>query len=433
MSALQLTTGWVSIVFPILGLLGLLWLIIGPVKHLKIAVPLALVGGGLLALGLKFLTENMLNLWGEPLRWRTYIFAALAIAALALVVPRMLKSRRWYTKLLAPLATLLVLLAVSLQINQVFGYFPTAGSLWGDNGVAIQSISSSDTAEKSTITKSTPLVKASSWRPPADMPKEGKVLKVKIPATVSQVHSGDSYIYLPPAYRTKTPANVPVLVLIHGNPGGAIDWQRGGIVAVMNSYAAAHKGLAPLVVMPDVTSGSSVSWPLCMDSPRAKGATFLSVDVPNYVRQTFGLGLAGGKQFAIGGFSYGGTCAMQLGVTAAKEYPIFLDFSGERGPYLKGGDPAIINDYFNGDAAAFAAVNPLDVLKTKKLESSKAIVLVGQDDPYRPQGEEVYRALKGAKAQVTLQTVAGGHSWDVWRPAMANNLPWLMHQFGVTG
>lgn len=425
--------GWVTVVFPILGALGLLWLIIGPPKHLKIAVPIAFLGSALLVLGAKYFTESVLNLWGEPLRWRIYIFVALALAALALVVPRMFRSRRWYTKTLAPLAAVLVVLAVGLQINQVFGYYPTVGSLWGDNGAKVQTLNSADTADKSKLNAATPTVKEKDWLPPADMPSTGKLIGVQIPSTVSKVHSGVSYVYIPPAYRVQRPANVPVLVLIHGNPGNATDWQRGGLVTQqMNAYAAAHKGIAPLVVMPDVTSGNADSWSLCMDSPRGKGATFLGVDVPNYVKKTFGLGLAGGKQFAIGGMSYGGTCAMQLGLSFPKVYPTFLDLSGESGPYLNGGDQAIITKYFNGDSAAFEKVRPLSVLQSLKLPNSHAIVLVGSSDYYRPQGEQVYRALKAAEVQVTLQVVDGNHGWDVWRPALGNNMDWIMRQFGVS-
>nr|WP_246279683.1 alpha/beta hydrolase-fold protein [Psychromicrobium silvestre] len=413
--------------------MGLLWLLIGPPKHLKWAVPIALIGSALVILGAKFYTENILNLWGEPLRWRVYIFAALALAALALIAPRLIRSKHWYTRLLTPIAAVLVVLAAGLQINQVFGYYPTVGSLWGDNGVHVQGLLPSDTVDKSKLTPTTPTVREQSWHPPAGMPSAGKFVSVRIPATVSKVHSGVSYVYIPPAYRVQNPANVPVLVLIHGNPGGALDWQRGGrITQQMNTYAAEHHGIAPLVVMPDVTSGNSGTWSLCMDSKRAKGATFLGVDVPNYVKKTFGLGLAGGEQFAIGGFSYGGTCAMQLAVSFPKVYPTFFDFSGERGPYLNGGDSAIISKYFDGDAAAFAKANPLEVLKTTKFPHTTGVVLVGSTDFYRPQGEEVYRALKNAGAKVTLQVATGDHSWEVWRPAFADNLGWLMKRYGVT-
>lgn len=433
MAGIALTTGVLAILLPILGLLGLIWLIIGPAKHLKVAVPVAVAAGLLIGFGSKFLIDDLLNPWGAPLDWRIYFSVGIAVVALVLIVPKLLAGRRWFVKLLAPLAGLVVLIAVAAQINQVFGYYPTAGSLWGDNGVTIETVTTPPPDQGELLTAKTPIVKLSDWKPPADMPTKGKVLKVAIPGTASGVPSGDNFVYVPPAYQVAKPANVPVLVLIHGNPGGSQDWLTGGQIAqTLDAYAAQNKGIAPLVVMPDVSAKYAANWPMCMDSPLSKGGTFLAVDVPNYVRKTFKLGLGSAQQFAIGGFSFGGTCAMQMGVTFPQAYPTFIDVSGERGPTIAGGDPAIIKTYFGGDAAAFAKVNPLDVLKTTKLTNSKAIIAVGGNDTaYRPQGEEIFRALKAAGTQVSLQTLPGGHTWSVWKPGITNNLDWLMQQYGV--
>lgn len=432
MAEIGLTTGVLAVLMPILGLLSLAWLTIGPRKHLRRAVPISFGIGLLVGFGAKFLINDVFNPWGAPLDWRIYFFVGVAVTAISLVAPKMRLNKRWFVKALAPLAGLLVILAVALQINQVFGYYPTLGSLWGDNGVKIETLTTPP-EQGDRITAQTPTVKLSDWTPPADMPTTGKVIKVAIPGTVSGVPSGDSFVYIPPAYQVAKPANVPVLVLIHGNPGGAQDWLTGGQIAqALDAYAAANKGIAPLVVMPDASAKYAANWPLCMDSKLSKGGTFLAVDVPNFVRETFNLGLGSPKQFAIGGFSFGGTCALQMGVTFPKIYPTFIDVSGERGPTMAGGDAAIIKTYFGGDAAAFAKVNPLNVLKTTKLTGSNAIIVVGSNDAaYRPQGEEVYRALKAAGTQVSLQVLPGGHAWEVWKPGIVNNLDWLMQQYGV--
>lgn len=433
MAGIGLTTGVLAIMLPLLGLIGLVWLMIGPRKHLMLAVPVSLGIGLLVGFGAKFLINDVLNPWGTPLDWRIFLFVGIGAVAVSLIVPKMLRGKRWFIKLLAPVAGLLVIVAVAAQINQVFGYYPTVGSLWGDNGVPIETVTTPPPNQGGQITAQTPTVKLSEWNPPADMPSKGKVIKVAIPGTVSGVPSGDNFVYIPPAYQVAKPANVPVLVLIHGNPGGSQDWLTGGRIAqALDAYAAANKGIAPLVVMPDVSMNYAANWPMCMDSNLAKGATFLAVDVPNFVRETFKLGLGSAQQFAIGGFSFGGTCALQMGVTFPQAYPTFIDVSGERGPTINGGNPAIIKTFFGGDAAAFAKVNPLDVLKTKKLPESKGIVVVGSTDAaYRPQGEETYQALKAAGAQVSLQVLPGGHAWEVWKPGVVNNLDWLMQQYGV--
>jgi signal transduction histidine kinase len=68
--------------------------------------------------------------------------------------------------------------------------------------------------------------------------------------------------------------------------------------------------------------------------------------------------------WAIGGVSNGGTCSLQMAVTAPDVYRTFLDISGEAEPTL-GGHADTVAATFGGDEAAFAAVNPLDVLAAR--------------------------------------------------------------------
>jgi len=262
MAGIGLTTGVLAVLLPILGLLALAWLVVGPRKHLALAVPVSFGAGLLVGFGAKFLIDDVINPWGAPLDWRIYFFVGVAVTAISLVVPKMLRNKRWFVRALAPLAGLLVVLAVALQINQVFGYYPTLGSLWGDNGVRIETVTTPPPDQGGQLTAQTPTVKLSDWNPPADMPANGKVIKMAIPSTVSGVPSGDNFVYLPPAYLVAKPANVPVLVLIHGNPGGSQDWLTGGRIAqALDAYAAANKGIAPLVVMPDVSAQSAAIGP----------------------------------------------------------------------------------------------------------------------------------------------------------------------------
>jgi len=34
---------------------------------------------------------------------------------------------------------------------------------------------------------------------------------------------------------------------------------------------------------------------------------------------------------------------------------------------------------------------------------------------------------------VQLQELPGGHSWQVWKAGLANNLDWLGHRLGILG
>ncbi len=89
---------------------------------------------------------------------------------------------------------------------------------------------------------------------------------------------------------------------------GAIPWSAlfGGI---MDGYARGHGGLAPVVAVADPNGAQSANT-LCMDSRIAPADTYLCVDVPRWITGTLNVTPATGR-WAVGGFSYGATCALE--------------------------------------------------------------------------------------------------------------------------
>ncbi|MCC2732394.1 MFS transporter, partial [Fusicatenibacter saccharivorans] len=70
--------------------------------------------------------------------------------------------------------------------------------------------------------------------------------------TKSNFAARPAMIYLPPAALSEMPPTLPVMELMAGQPGSPsrlID--AGNIAAMMDSYAAKHDGLAPIVIAPD--------------------------------------------------------------------------------------------------------------------------------------------------------------------------------------
>jgi len=65
--------------------------------------------------------------------------------------------------------------------------------------------------------------------------------------------------------------------------------------------------------------------------------------------------------WVIGGFSYGGTCAIQMATNHPSGYPNFVDISGQLEPTL-GSRQRTANSLFGGDPARFTAINPIDLL-----------------------------------------------------------------------
>jgi S-formylglutathione hydrolase FrmB len=222
---------------------------------------------------------------------------------------------------------------------------------------------------------------------------------------------------------------LPVLVLLSGQPGSPDDWLTGGdLAARMNAFAALNHGLAPVVVMPDPL-GSPLANPLCLDSRLGKAASYLRVDVPAWVTAH----LQAQPVRAIGGFSSGGTCALQMALTAPDVYPDFVDISGQAEPTL-GTHAETVDAAFGGDEAAFRAVNPLDLLAARAFPDTQGYLVAGSEDrDYRPQAERVYTALRAAHVAATLAVLPGGHTWTVWGPGLEAALPWLADRLGLTG
>ena len=152
-------------------------------------------------------------------------------------------------------------------------------------------------------------VSLSGWKPPADLPEGGVLRRAGIPGTSSGFESREAYVYLPPAYQASPRPALPVLVLFAGQPGAPADWLTGGALrSRMDRYAAAHQGVAPVVVVVD-PNGSAAGNTLCMDSTIARADTFLAEDVPAWINRTLDVD-PDPKQWAAGGFSFGATCAL---------------------------------------------------------------------------------------------------------------------------
>jgi S-formylglutathione hydrolase FrmB len=121
-----------------------------------------------------------------------------------------------------------------------------------------------------------------------------------------------------------------------------------------------------------------------------------------------------------------------MAVNHSDVYPTFVDISGEAEPTL--GDRArTINTVFEGDQAAFAAVNPLDILPTRTFPNSAGFLVGGTTDSvYLPQAQRVYAACQAAGMDVQLQVLPGGHTFRVWGPGLSAALPWLGSRLELT-
>lgn len=398
-------------------------------------VPLAVMSGALAAALVALVVDVLWHPFPDPLPRTALLWTGLAVTASVLAVQRLrpaFRPRRVAVRVLPLLAVAVVLLTGLSQVNQLYYADPTLRTALGlapPQQVPFSQIAP-PAAQVVTAAPGRPLTDA--WATPPGMPAGGTVSEVPIPGTVSGFAARPAWVYVPPAYRSTPRARLPVLVLVAGQPGAPRDWLDGGRLAqTMDAFAAAHAGLAPVVVVPDPL-GSQLGQTLCVDSPRGHAFTYLTVDVPAWIRSTLQVD-GDPAHWAVGGLSAGGTCALQLAVNAPSVYPTVLDMSGQAAPTV-GSRQQTVADFFGGDDAAFRQVNALDVLASGRLPAGAltAAVVAGRDDArYGPEARQVRDALAAAGMDVRYLELPGGHSWQVWAEGLRRLLPFVAARGGL--
>jgi S-formylglutathione hydrolase FrmB len=271
------------------------------------------------------------------------------------------------------------------------------------------------------------------------LPMKGLLGEVTIPATVSHFAARKAIVYLPPAALVRNPRRLPVLEMLSGQPGQPLDIIRsGGLATIFDAYARHHGGIAPIVVIPDQLGAPNRN-PMCVDSPEGNSATYLTVDVPHWITAHLhvlpdGAGAAAGPDWAIGGFSEGGTCSAQLGAADSARYGAILDISGQAVPH-DGSIANTVKTAFGGSQRAFAAAAPAAVLTANApYPGMLGIFVVGADDSrYGPDSVTVSRAARAAGMTVHFAISPGsGHDWRTVHFALRRALPQLMKHWGLS-
>lgn len=348
--------------------------------------------------------------------WIGLGFGGLGVAVAVLV--HALARRRPLRALASVLVGALVLATTALTVNIDFGQYPTVRSALG--------ISAYPTLTDPIATPGGDHPAIADWTAPAGMPSVGTVSNIAIPGTTSSFHARDAVVYLPPAALTADPPLLPVMVMLSGQPGSPSDpLSTEKLQASLDAYAAAHEGLAPIVVSPDQLGDPDAN-PMCVDSPLGDSATYLTVDVPNWIRANLPV-LTDAHDWAIGGLSQGGTCAIQLGAGFPQLFGNIIVASGELAPTL-GDDATTIRKGFGGSAAAYEAAKPATLLaKNAPYSDTFALFGVGADDTSFLSGvKTLYADAKAAGMDATYMEVPdSAHDATAWSATFDKGLELL--------
>ncbi|MHA7269622.1 alpha/beta hydrolase [Arthrobacter sp. HLT1-20] len=330
---------------------------------------------------------------------------------------------------LAVLATATVLAAVGLSFNTTFGQYPTVSSLL--RAVPVEQASALPAAQHSPEARFMTGPASRGWEKAAGTPSAGSVYSVPIPGKSRGFEPRNAMVYLPPAYAAASRPVLPVLILVSGQPGSPESWFRStALVAELDAFAAAHGGLAPIVVVPD-PNGSDGANTMCMNSALGQADAYMAKDVPAWIKANLDAD-TNPAHWAVGGFSYGGTCALQMVTRHPGVFHSFVAISPEREPALAANRAVTVQRAFHGNTAAFDAQLPLTLMAKNHYPHISGMFAVGDADAlYSANVSELVAAARKAGMNAPSIAFPGGHSWAVANAALPQALSMLAGRLGL--
>ena len=399
-----------------------------PARRWSITFVVAGVAGACLGFAIAWYLGDVRDDFGVTLALSTRAWLAIGVAGIAVAGVSLWRARRWRVPVGIASIVLFALLA-AVGVNATVGEFPTVGDALGSDGVRPLTLSNRPPSVHPSVSAK-PLWQ--SWRGPTNLARTGTVGTVKIPATVSHFSARRAVVYLPPAAIATNAPRLPVLIFLGGQPGSPQTvLSAGQLPEIVDAFADAHHGLAPIVVIPDQL-GTPGANPMCLDSPLGKVATYLTVDVPTWIKSHLGV-LSGPRNWAIAGFSEGGTCSIQLGTKYRSLFGNILDISGQSAP-LNGSVVHTIKVGFGGSTVAYDAASATSLLAAgAPFSTTLGIFVVGQNDTkYGQQSVVVERAARAAHMQVKSFLSPGtAHDWYTEQYGLRVGLPLLAERWGL--
>lgn len=389
----------------------------------------AALAGALLGVA-AVMVANANDTFGVELDITTGAWVTASFAATAVGIVNCARNRAW-RRVIAAVSIPLALAAGTLGVNADFGLNKNVAELVGAPDGQVRTLPRLHLPPKATATPhaSADLPLWAEWNPPAGMPAAGQVEWVSIPPTASGFHARPAGLYLPPAALVRHPPALPLMIMMMGQPGNPDPSFAGN---VLNRFAATHKGLAPIVLVPDQL-GNPADDTLCLNTSKFGNVeTYLTQDVVGWARTHLHID-QDPSHWVISGYSNGGECALSLAAKYPGLWHNLLDISGEDYP---GADApaATLARVFHGDRAAYAGQNPLGILEAHRYVDSTAIFTVGSNDSlYVPQARAADAAAAAAGWNASLDEVPnGGHVLGALMGGLSDGFTALYPRLGLS-
>ncbi|AKS36519.1 alpha/beta hydrolase [Mycolicibacterium goodii] len=385
-------------------------------------LPAAAAIGAVLALGTYWYIQSE-GLAGNPAPRSLWVWIAISGAAVVVLVAGWSGSR-WWRRGASALAVPLSVLCAALALNLWVGYFPWVQTAWNQ-------------LTAGPLPDQTDEVTVVAMQRDGAIPAKGTVVPVQIPNTASGFRHREEYVYLPPAwFAANPPPRLPTVMMIGGEFNTPADWMRAGnVITVMDDFAAAHHGFAPVLVFVD-PGGAFNNDTECVNGSRGNAADHLTKDVVPYMDAHYGVSPAAAN-WGVVGWSMGGTCAVDLAVMHPDMFSAFVDIAGDAGPN-SGNKAQTIDRLFGGNAAAWAAFDPTTVINRHgPYQGVSGWFDVNSGGPTAPPNDQAKAANSlctlGSGHGIACAVVSqpGTHDWPFASEAFRASLPWLAGAIGT--
>jgi enterochelin esterase-like enzyme len=295
--------------------------------------------------------------------------------------------RRWLRRgALAAWLALLSVLAGLAGLNAYVGYVPTLPSLFGDLPIEIGHAAGGGGSS---------------------------VVSFDIAAPSLRVPPSRCYVYLPPGYRSRAQRSrrYPVVYLLHGYPGGPIDWFRGAQVQETMDALLADRLVQPMIlVAPDASGGWLHDSEMLNQVGGPQVESYLVGTVVHTIDRRFRT-IADRTGRAIGGMSSGGYGALNLGLRHQDVFSVILSLM----PY--GTPGTVTRTLLGGSHALWLANSPAAYIPTMAFHHPMAVELMaGDHDPEAKEAARLARMLRARGQYALFSEVHGaGHTWRAAR------------------
>lgn len=348
---------------------------------------------------------------------------ALLLFTFGLAVGGMLRFPSWYAR--APLIVV-AFMAASIfgvsAVNGYYGYYQTwsalAADVGNDNGTSAVPV---------VVPVATPRASrhGNSDVSATESAKPWTSVRVELPGAVSGVMGRSGLALLPPSYASVVSSGqlLPVLELLHGDPGHPQTWTNGVQIADVLRRATAKGVIGPMVVLlPDVHG--SFTDQQCLDvqgGPRL--TSWLANDVPGDVQRSLAV-YPPGKHWLLGGLSSGGFCAANLVLRHPEVWDGAAVLDGYFHPFLS---EMVLRRAYGGSRRASNVDDPTRTVQNWPLNTPLPAfwLMAGTANASDYYDATSFATLLGKREAPRFVTVLRGrHTAPAWRAALPDLLHW---------